>query len=345
MWTTGLPAEFGHSSGGILSAVYKSGTNAFHGSAEDRYLNGKLVHRQYFDQLKRCDAGMPCNPWCYHEMSATAGGPVYIPKIYNGKDKTFWFFGFQRHHEKVSETAITNVPLPRCTPAISAWAARDFPIYDPDHHAPGRHRQVDPRSVPRQSDPGLAFDPVAKKILSYNPWPMPNRAGRRSLRAGPRRTWCCPPRAVLLQSLRQQGGPPVQREPPHLRPLLAHAEPRPGPVFDRCRLVTGRSGDGAAERFHQHRCLGHLHLFAHCHQRDPASATTAGTRPRIRKATARDGPSSWEYPTSDAATFPTNQHRLQRFRPGGDVPERRRRFHDPGEPDEGSRPAHDEVRL
>ncbi len=110
MWTTGLPAEFGHSSGGILSAVYKSGTNGFHGSAEDRYLNGSLVHRQYFDQLKRCDVGMPCNPWSYHEMSATAGGPVYIPKIYNGKDKTFWFFGFQRHHEKVSETAITNVP-------------------------------------------------------------------------------------------------------------------------------------------------------------------------------------------------------------------------------------------
>src|SRR5262249_52783494 len=95
MLTTGLPAEFGHSSGGILSAVYKSGTNSFHGSAEDRYLNGALVHRQYFDQLKRCDVGLPCNPWSYHEMSATLGGPVYIPKVYNGKNRTFWFFGFQ----------------------------------------------------------------------------------------------------------------------------------------------------------------------------------------------------------------------------------------------------------
>ena len=49
MYTTGMPAEFGHSSGGQLSGVFKSGTNEFHGSLEeDRYLNGALVHRQYF---------------------------------------------------------------------------------------------------------------------------------------------------------------------------------------------------------------------------------------------------------------------------------------------------------
>ena len=54
MYTTGLPAEFGHSSGGQLNGVYKSGTNQLHGSAEDRYLPGKLVHRQYFEQLRRC---------------------------------------------------------------------------------------------------------------------------------------------------------------------------------------------------------------------------------------------------------------------------------------------------
>src|SRR5258706_9745921 len=81
MYTTGLPAEFGHASGGLLSGVMKSGTNLFHGSAEDRYLNGKLVHRQYFEQLRRCQASaisntmIPCNPFTYHEMSAIVCGP------------------------------------------------------------------------------------------------------------------------------------------------------------------------------------------------------------------------------------------------------------------------------
>src|SRR5262245_32080981 len=113
MYTTGLPAEFGHSSGGQLSGVFKSGTNEFHGSLEDRYLNGALVHRQYFDQLKRCQNALNiCNPFSYHEMGGTVGGPVIIPKLYNGKDKTFFFGGVQRHHEKVSETFIGNVPSP-----------------------------------------------------------------------------------------------------------------------------------------------------------------------------------------------------------------------------------------
>ncbi|MBI3210940.1 MAG: TonB-dependent receptor [Candidatus Solibacter usitatus] len=177
MMTTGLPAEFGHSGAGILSAVYKSGTNSFHGSAEDRYLNGALVHRQYFDQLKRCDVGLPCNPWGYHEMSATLGGPVYIPKIYNGKNKTFWFFGFQRHHEKVSETAITNVPTPEMYGGDFSFGGRGFPIYDPSttrQDSTGRWLR-DPFAGNRL--PVSQIDPVVKKFLSFNPWTQANRPG------------------------------------------------------------------------------------------------------------------------------------------------------------------------
>jgi len=177
MFTTGLPAEFGHASGGILSAVYKSGTNSFHGSAEDRYLNGALVHRQYFDQLKRCDVGLPCNPWSYHEMSATAGGPVRIPKIYDGKDKTFWFFGFQRHQEHVSETAITNVPTQAMYNGDFTLGGKGYPIYDPAttrQDATGKWIR-DP--FLGNQIPVSRFDPVAVKFLSYKPWPLPNQPG------------------------------------------------------------------------------------------------------------------------------------------------------------------------
>src|SRR5436189_541132 len=138
MYTTGLPAEFGHSSGGQLSGVMKSGTNQFHGSAEDRYLNGKLVHRQYFEQLRRCQASVfsntiiPCNPFTYHEMGAIVGGPVRIPHIYNGKDKTFFFGGFQRHHEKVTETFIGPVPNAEMYARNVDFGGRGCPIYHPN---------------------------------------------------------------------------------------------------------------------------------------------------------------------------------------------------------------------
>ena len=126
LFTTGMPAEFGHSAGGLLSTVFKSGTNQFHGSAEDRYIQKALIHRTYLEQLPRN------NPFTYHELSATMGGPVYIPKIYNGKDKTFWFFGFQRHHEKGGETATNAVPSPEMLAGNFNFGGLN-PIYDPAH--------------------------------------------------------------------------------------------------------------------------------------------------------------------------------------------------------------------
>ncbi|MDX1979130.1 MAG: carboxypeptidase-like regulatory domain-containing protein [Bryobacteraceae bacterium] len=176
VWTTGMPAEFGHSSGGLLSGVFRSGTNQFHGSLEDRYLNGRLVHRQYFEQLKRCQNLVTCNPFTYHELSATAGGPIYIPKIYNGKDRTFFFFGFQRHHEKVTETFIGAVPTPQMYGGDFNFGANSFPVFDPDTTRQEGTRWVrDP--FPGNVVPQNRFDPVSRNILSRNPWRQANTAG------------------------------------------------------------------------------------------------------------------------------------------------------------------------
>lgn len=182
MYTTGLPAEFGHNTGGQLSGVMKSGTNQFHGSVEDRYLNGKLVHRQYFEQLRRCQASVfsttiiPCNPFTYHEMSATAGGPIRIPHVYNGKDRTFFFGGFQRHHEKVTETFIGNVPSPDMYGGNFNFGGRGYPIYDPNTTRLEDGVWVrDP--FPGNMVPQNRFDAVAKNILARNPWKAPNDPG------------------------------------------------------------------------------------------------------------------------------------------------------------------------
>jgi hypothetical protein len=177
MYTTGLPAEFGHSSGGQLSGVFKSGTNQFHGSLEDRYLNGALVHRQYFDQLKRCQNALNiCNPFTYHEMGATAGGPVKLPGLYDGRDRTFFFGGVQRHHEKVSETFIGTVPSQAMYAGDFSFGGRGFPIYDP---ATIRQENgtwtADP--FPGNIIPQSRFDPVARNILERQPWKIENAPG------------------------------------------------------------------------------------------------------------------------------------------------------------------------
>ena len=157
MWTTGTPAEFGHSAGGLFTAVFKSGTNEFHGSVEDRYTNGKLIHRAFLEQLPRTGS------FHYHEWGATASGPIR-------KDKTFWFFGFQQHWEKVSETFIGTVPSPEMYAGDFSFGGRGLPIYDPaSTRLEGNTWVRDP--FPGNRVPQARFDPVARKVITeLKPW-------------------------------------------------------------------------------------------------------------------------------------------------------------------------------
>ncbi len=179
LFTTGMPAEFGHSAGGLLSTVFKSGTNQWHGSAEDRYIQKVLIHRTYLEQLPRD------NPFTYHELSATMGGPVYIPKIYNGKDKTFWFFGFQRHHEKGGETANLAVPSPEMLGGNFNFGGLNT-IYDPATTAFGQNSLCQPAGsdcwyrlpFPNNQVPQSRVDPAIRNFLSHDPYTPENNTQR-----------------------------------------------------------------------------------------------------------------------------------------------------------------------
>ena len=179
LFTTGMPAEFGHSAGGLLSTVFKTGTNRWHGSAEDRYIKKELIHRTRLEQLPRV------NPFTYHELSATMSGPVYIPKIYNGKDKTFWLFGFQRHHEKGGETANLAVPSPEMLAGNFNFGGLN-PIYDPASTAFGQNALCQPAGsqcwyrLPFADNqvPQSRWDPAVKNFLGHNPYVPENNPER-----------------------------------------------------------------------------------------------------------------------------------------------------------------------
>ena len=164
MWTNGTPAEFGHSSGGLLSVVFKSGTNAFHGSVEDRYTSGKLRHRHYLEQSRIT------SPFDYHEWGATASGPIV-------KDKTFWFFGFQQHYEKLAETVTTTVPSAEMLAGDFNFGGIGLPIYDPDTTRRDAAGNWTREPFPGNRVPASRFDPVARNLLALKPWMEPSRPG------------------------------------------------------------------------------------------------------------------------------------------------------------------------
>ncbi len=97
--TSNYAAEYGQAGGGVFIATMKSGTNQFHGSGYDYFVNEALNAASPFVNTKprarRNDYGV------------TFGGPVRIPKVYDGRNKTFFFYNFEQFRET---EVVNNVP-------------------------------------------------------------------------------------------------------------------------------------------------------------------------------------------------------------------------------------------
>ena len=93
--TGDFSAEFGHSTGAVLNAVIKSGTNRLHGNVWEYIRNTAFNANDYFAN-NYADPTLRKRP-AYHQnqFGGTLGGPVWIPKVYKGLDKTFFFFDYQ----------------------------------------------------------------------------------------------------------------------------------------------------------------------------------------------------------------------------------------------------------
>lgn len=99
-------AEFGHSTGGIINAVIKSGGNQIHGDLWEYFRNDALDANDYFNNLN----GLPRSPYHQNQFGGTVGGPVVFPKLYNGRNKTFFFFDYQGTRIGSPSTYTSSVP-------------------------------------------------------------------------------------------------------------------------------------------------------------------------------------------------------------------------------------------
>src|SRR3984885_12618356 len=94
--TSSFAPEFGAGGGAVVNVVTKSGTNALHGTAYDYLVNTSLNAAQPYTGLK--------NAIHQNDYGFTAGGPVLIPKLYNGRNKTFFFFSFEEFLKNLLNT-------------------------------------------------------------------------------------------------------------------------------------------------------------------------------------------------------------------------------------------------
>ena len=107
--TSNYTAEFGRSGGGIVSVVTKSGSNAVHGSAYDYIRNDALNANSFFNNA----AGLDREVLKRNQFGGTVGGPITIPKLFSGKDRFFFFVGYQGQRQStLSTTDKTTVFTP-----------------------------------------------------------------------------------------------------------------------------------------------------------------------------------------------------------------------------------------
>lgn len=106
--TNAYAAEFGRAMGSVVNLTTKSGTNDIHGSAFEFLRNEKLDARNYFTPAT---ATKP--PFKRNQYGFAFGGPVVLPKIYNGKNKTFFFGDYEGTRIRETSTVVSTIPTVR----------------------------------------------------------------------------------------------------------------------------------------------------------------------------------------------------------------------------------------
>lgn len=121
--TSNFMPEFGSAGGGVYNIVMKSGTNGFHGSGYEYFVNEDLNASGAFSQSSSGGKYRPRNR--RNDYGGTFGGPVWIPKLYNGRNRTFFFFSWEQFREDTQLTFSDTVPA-------QAYLNGDFSAISPN---------------------------------------------------------------------------------------------------------------------------------------------------------------------------------------------------------------------
>ena len=146
--TSNFAAEYGQAGGAVFNFTMKSGTNQFHGSAFEYLVN---------EDLNAAGAYSHTDPKSRrNDFGGTAGGPVWVPKVYNGKDKTFFFFSYESSPTTTANTTTQN------TVPTAAYRLGDFSAID----GSGFNKVLGTDPLGRSIIQNTIYDPLSQRPAS-----------------------------------------------------------------------------------------------------------------------------------------------------------------------------------
>ncbi|MDQ2840432.1 MAG: TonB-dependent receptor, partial [Acidobacteriota bacterium] len=160
-----FPAEYGRTSGGLVDLVVKSGANQLHGTAYEILRNSVLDSAGWINNYT--GAGRPIDR--QNDFGGQLSGPIRIPKLYNGKDRTFFMFNYEGYRYSNSSATYNTLPLPAFQQGDFSALLRPetrfgqtfvpHQLYNPNNGAP----------YPGNIIPMSQADPVTQKMMKYLP--------------------------------------------------------------------------------------------------------------------------------------------------------------------------------
>ena len=186
--TNTVDASLGRFTGLVANMVTKSGTNQLHGDAVYNILTQKFIAEDYFTKhfINNPDTG-PVTPqkiaqaWPPQNVARyrfDVGGPLYIPHVYDGHNRTFWSFGMDFMHFVVNATEFSTVPTAaERNGDFSALLALgpQYQLYDPATTVALPNGRFERQPFPGNIIPPSRINSVAAQLLGY--WKLPNTTG------------------------------------------------------------------------------------------------------------------------------------------------------------------------
>jgi hypothetical protein len=165
-------AGFGHTRGGTINQILKSGTNEIRGSLFEFNQPSNLTANNFFNN--RNGLGNPVTH--FNQYGLAVGGPVYIPKVVNGKDKLFWFFSWENDKNSQPNTSFISVPTAaeKRGDFSQILAADGTQLYDP-YSGVLNGTNVVRTALPGNLIPTSRINPITANYLKF--YPDPNVTG------------------------------------------------------------------------------------------------------------------------------------------------------------------------
>jgi hypothetical protein len=166
-------AAYGHTGGGTANVVMKGGTNSVHGSLYEFNQVSRLQATNFFTNK----AGQIKPVGRYNQWGGTAGGPFWVPKVFNGKNRVFWFFAMEEINDSFPEPQTVMVPTAaERTGDLSALlkVGGNYQVYDPTTAvlAAGRITRT---PFSGNLIPANRLSAIAKNYFQF--YPLPNQPG------------------------------------------------------------------------------------------------------------------------------------------------------------------------